>query len=434
MDRKATRQTGTFPLKMARRRFVEKEFSTQVTGATMTGTTDKRLHPDKHRQPGVACSPNQAIWIMRTETENKMKKLSFTGALMACALAVTGAMASEDPSQWITFDGFQGPGVGKHIVLIAGDEEYRSEEGLPQMAKILATQHGFKCTVVFPIDPERGIIQPNYQKNIPGLHNLDTADLMVIATRFRNLPDSQMAHIDAFLKTGNPVIGMRTATHAFNMGGNYARYSFNFRPGQGDSSDWAQGFGRLVLGETWINHHGHHKHQACRGVLAPGVEDHPLTRGIEDGDVWGPTDVYGVRLPLPGDSKPVILGQVTERAGDFDPQDKWFGMRPGDKPLPSTNPKNNPLMPVAWTKSYQVPGGKPGQSFCTTMGSSTDLESEGLRRLLVNAVYYLLDMEVPAKGTRVDLVGNYQPSQYGFHKDEHFIELNRKPVDFRMKY
>ena len=32
-----------------------------------------------------------------------------------------------------------------------------------------------------------------------------------------------------------------------------------------------------------------------------------------DGEIWGSTDVYGVRLPLPGDSKPLVLGQVTAR-------------------------------------------------------------------------------------------------------------------------
>lgn len=360
------------------------------------------------------------------------KILATFGAIAALGLS-TSAFAG-DPSQWITFDGFQGPGIGKHVVLIAGDEEYRSEEGLPQLAKILTTQHGFRTTVVFPIDPDSGIIQPNHQKNIPGLHNLESADLMVIATRFRNLPDEQMQHIDNFIMSGKPVIGMRTATHAFNMGGNYARYSFNHRPKDEENKAWAQGFGRMVLGETWISHHGHHKHQACRGVIADAAESSPLTRGIEDGDVWGPTDVYGVRLPLPGDSKPIILGQVTVRAGEYDAKDPWFGMRPEDKPLPSDHPKNNPLMPVAWTKSYQAPGGKKGQAFCTTMGSSTDLQSEGLRRLLVNAVYHLLDMEIPAAGTQVDLVGDYQPSQYGFFKDDHFIDLNRKPADFRLKY
>src|SRR5271168_4525459 len=83
----------------------------------------------------------------------------------------------------------------KNIVLISGDEEYRSEELLPQLAKILATHHGFRCTVLFAIDPKTGKIDPDQVDNIPGLEALDTADLMVIMTRFRDLPDNQMKHI-----------------------------------------------------------------------------------------------------------------------------------------------------------------------------------------------------------------------------------------------
>jgi hypothetical protein len=71
------------------------------------------------------------------------------------------------------------------------------------------------------------------------------------------------------------------------------------------------------------------------------------------------------------------------------------------------------MMPIAWTKSYQIPGGNKGRAFTTTMGSSTDLASEGLRRLVVNAVYTLLDMKVPEGGTDVRIVGDYDPTPFG---------------------
>src|SRR4029077_19657060 len=105
---------------------------------------------------------------------------------------------------------------GKHIVLVSGDEEYRSEEGLPQLGKILAKRHGFTCTVLFAIDPKDGTINPNVS-NIPGLEALTTADLMIILTRFRDLPDEQMKHIIDYVESGRPIIGLRTATHAFNI-------------------------------------------------------------------------------------------------------------------------------------------------------------------------------------------------------------------------
>src|SRR5438477_11404161 len=105
------------------------------------------------------------------------------------------ARAQDPELPWVVYEGKDGPGKGKHIVLISGDEEYRSEEALPQLGKILAKHHGFKCTVLFAIDPKSGEINPNVNNNIPGVEHLKTADLMIIATRFRNLPDEQMQHI-----------------------------------------------------------------------------------------------------------------------------------------------------------------------------------------------------------------------------------------------
>src|SRR5256885_1545425 len=101
----------------------------------------------------------------------------------------SASVPKAEAEPWITITGGNGPGKGKTIVLVSGDEEYRSEEALPQLAKILAKRHGFTCIVLFAIDPQDGTINPNKNNNIPGLEALRTADLMVIATRFRKLPD-----------------------------------------------------------------------------------------------------------------------------------------------------------------------------------------------------------------------------------------------------
>jgi hypothetical protein len=341
--------------------------------------------------------------------------------LFGLVLVLAGSSAFAADS-WITFEARQGAGKGKHIVLISGDEEYRSEEALPQLAKILADRQGFTCTVLFEVDPKTGDIAPEQHNNIPGLQALDNADLLILQTRFRSLPDDQMKHIDDYLKAGKPVIGLRTATHAFSgLKGEYEKYNYNYR---GSDAAWKDGFGRLVLGETWINHHGAHKSESTRAVFAPGAQGSPLLNGIKDREIWGPTDVYAARLPLPGDSKVILLGQVTQRSGPAlsEKQDPFFGMRPTDtKPASPTTDrktgkpvdKNNPMMPIAWTKSYQLPGGKPGKSFCCTTWSATDMTSEPLRRLLVNAVYFLLDMKVPAKAD-VALVGDFKPDAFGF--------------------
>ncbi len=325
-------------------------------------------------------------------------------------VALLAAMA-RGAEPWVVYDGFDGPGRGKHIVLISGDEEYRSEEMLPQLGKILARRHGFKCTVLFAVDPATGVIDPTNQKNIPGLESLKTADLMIVFTRFRDLPDAQMRHIAEYVESGRPILGIRTATHAFNIpvGKTYSRYSFNSR-------EWDGGFGRQVLGETWINHHGSHGQESTRGVVAPGAENSPIVRGCDD--IWGLTDVYQVRLPLPGDSRPLILGQVLA------------GMAPTDKPV--ADAKNNPKMPIAWTKTYQGAKDQTGRVFTTTMGCGTDLLSEGFRRLLVNAVYWCVGMDdkIPQRAD-VALVGLYKPSPFGFYNRAKSKSV--RPADHAMK-
>lgn len=336
---------------------------------------------------------------------------SWAAVCVTLVLNMASFAQAEDP--WIVFEGGPGPGQGKHIVLISGDDEYRSEEAMPQLGKILSTHHGFKCTVLFAIDPSDGTIKPDYQENIPGLEALKTADLAIFFLRFRNLPDDQMKLVIDYVESGKPIMGLRTATHSFNLtkSKTFQKYTWTAK-----DEGWDGGFGRQVLGETWVSHHGNHGSQSCRGIIAPGQADNPILRGIKDGDIWGPTDVYGVRLPLPGDSKPLVLGQIL------------VGMKSDDKPL--EGPKNDPMMPIAWTKTYKGTSGKVSRVFTTTMGASLDLLSEGVRRMLVNATYWSLGMEdkIPAK-SKVDIVGKFEPTMFKFGG----YTKGKKPADYASK-
>src|SRR6267143_1768732 len=139
-----------------------------------------------------------------------MKRLTSLLALLLFTAAL--ALNAKD---WVVYEGKEGPGAGKHIVFLSCDEEYRSEEGLPQLAKILAVRHGFKCTVLFSVNPADGTIDPNNQNNIPGIEALDHADMCVMLLRFRELPDNKMKHFVDFLNAGKPILGLRTSTHAF---------------------------------------------------------------------------------------------------------------------------------------------------------------------------------------------------------------------------
>jgi len=317
------------------------------------------------------------------------------------AAACGGAARAEEP--WVLYKGLDGPGKGKHVVLISGDEEYRSEEALPQLGKILARRHGFTCTVLFAVDPD-GTINPDNRRNIPGLEALRSADLMVIATRFRELGDEQMQYVAEYVDAGKPVVGMRAAVVAFaNKTGKYERFGYQ-------SKTWKGGFGLHVLGQTWMSHHGAHGRESTRGLIAPDANDHPIVRGCRD--IWGPTDVYTVRPSLADDSKVLAYGQVLG------------GMKPTDKPVAGA--KNDPMMPMAWVRTYRGAAGQAGRVFTTTMGAATDLESEGLRRMLVNAVYWCVGLEakIPARAN-VELVGEYKPLPFGFGK----FKKGAKPSD-----
>ncbi len=318
--------------------------------------------------------------------------------LLAVLSFIPGAAAhAAKEGETLVIRGESGPGAGRNVVLISGDQEYRSEEALPQLAKILAKHHGFNCTVLFALDPD-GTINVDNENNIPGLEALEKADLIIIGLRYRDLPDDQMKYFADYVASGRPIVALRTSTHAFNIPAGKKYSDWTYTNGAGE---WIGGFGRRVLGETWVDHHGKHGQQSTRGIIAPGQADNPILRGIHDGDIWGTTDVYGIRLPLPADCTTLVLGQVLE------------GMRPDDKPV--EGPKNNPMMPIAWTKIRTADNGKPARSFTTTMGAATDLENEGLRRLLVNATYWGLGMEdkIPPKSV-VDLVGTYKPTAWKF--------------------
>jgi len=327
------------------------------------------------------------------------------GLLIALCL---GAGTADDP--WVVYEGGEGPGKGKHVVFVTGDDEYRSEEGMPQMARILARHHGFKCTVLFAIDRNTGDIKPDAQDNIPGLQAVDKADLVVLFLRFRKLPDDQMIRLVDYFESGRPIVALRTSTHAFNFGKTpsaYRRLSWDNK-----DKEYEGGFGRQVLGETWVAHHGAHGKESTRGIIAEAAKNHPIVRGCED--IWGPTDVYTVRPPA--DCTTLVLGQVLK------------GMKPGDPPV--DGPKNNPMMPLAWIRNYTWPSGKTARTFTTTMGSSTDLQSEGLRRLVANACYWAVGMEdkIPAK-SNVEIVGEYTPTPFGFGTYKKGV----KPTDLRMK-
>jgi len=336
----------------------------------------------------------------------KIKSVARLAMMLVASVFSLSGLAAE----LVVYQGTAGPGVGKQIVFLAGDEEYRSEEGLPMLAKILAVRHGFKCTVLFPINPAEGTIDPTTLTNIPGMAALDTADLCVMGLRFRELADEQMKHFVDYLERGKPIVALRTSTHAFSYERNkqsiYAKFDWR-------NKDWPGGFGQQVLGETWVDHHGAHGKESTRGIINDAFKDHPILRDVTN--LWAPTDVYAV-AHLPKDATVLVWGQVLS------------GMKPSDPPVEGA--KNNPMMPLVWLRDYDSGHDHVSHILTTTMGAAVDLQNEGLRRLLVNAAYWCvgLSQQIPPQ-TDVAYVDDYKPLWFGFGKFARGV----KPDDLVLK-
>jgi hypothetical protein len=149
-----------------------------------------------------------------------------------------------------------------------------------------------------------------------------------------------------------------------------------------------------------MGHHGRYHADSTRGIIVQEQKDHPILVGVSD--IWGPSDVYRTYkegTSLPAGCTALVWGQPL------------MGRKHDDEP----NPKLEPL-PVAWFKTWQTSEGKSARVFQSTMGSGTDLENAGLRRLIINAAYWGMGMEAAITPTRsVDIVGTYKPLETGFN-------------------
>ncbi len=329
---------------------------------------------------------------------------------LTAALALAPALHAGDPLT-LELPGGEGPGKGKHVVLLAGDEEYRSEEALPMLAGILSAHHGFKTTVLFSV--KDGVIDPNNGGSLSGPEALDSADAIIMSLRFRHWDDKDLKRFSDAFSRGVPIIALRTSTHAFNLDGKSAYKTFTWNNADG-------GFGKKVLGETWVSHWGHHGPEGTRGIIEPSAKDSELLRGVKD--IMGDTDVY--EAAPPADATILVRGEVMKsQAPDSPPADYKKKTRDGKE-----QGVNDPAMPVVWTREYKNEAGKTNRILTTTLGAATDFKNEGLRRLVVNATYWGLKLEVPA-AANVTLTGEYKPTKFGFGAAKKGI----KPADTALK-
>ena len=294
-------------------------------------------------------------------------------------------------------------------MLIAAEQEYRSEQAMPMLAKVLAQYHGFDCTVLFSVNEkgEKSIQRYRLRSrtktgdtHIPGLEHLDKADCVILMSRFMHLADDQMQHVYNYLDSGKPLIALRTANHGFQRNWNYKvdRETVSLRE---------------LLGGSFMGHHGGWHRESTRGIIVDAQKSHPILTGVDD--IWGTSDVYrchGERFPFPDDCTALVLGQPL------------VNLNP-DAPA---NAKKEPL-PVAWVKTWKGNGPRASRIFHFTMGSGEDFSNAGVRRLTVNAVYWGLGLEefIDADSS-VDFVDEYRPLKPGFKYQK--LGVQPHPAEF----
>jgi len=303
--------------------------------------------------------------------------------------SLTGAgLAQADTS--IVYEGDSGPGLGKHIVFLASDHEYRTEQTSPALARILAKRLGFKCTVVFGVD-DNGFIEAG-SSNVSGLKALKQADLFFIFARFLNLPDDEMAHVESYIEKGGPVVGLRTSSHAFQIpkDSKYAKYDF-----KSNVKGYENGFGHQILGNTWVGHYGNNHQQGTRIQIVPEQKAHAILTGV-------------------GDNAFTHAGAYVGKPGPD------FTVLTNSQPLVSMDPKadpdsKKPPMPSTWTRHYEAKDGKKHRVFHSTQGASEDILDDNYRRMIINGVLWAAGMEKVIKpDLDISFVGPYQPTTFSF--------------------
>ncbi len=331
--------------------------------------------------------------------------LFFFGLMLCLFVACSGETNSSSSEESTESESAAAPKKemkpAPHIVFVTGDEEYRSEESMPMLGRILEREMNAKISVCYSMG-EDGFIDPNNTKDITGLEALETADLMVMFTRFRALPDEQLEKILAYAESGKPMVGFRTATHAF-------MYKNDLEKG-----DYNEKWPIKVFGQKWITHHGHFDDGQGRLTevnLYSNQKTHPVLKGFQPFKAYSWLyHVEGNGHQLSGDSAPLMTGRSLR----------------SNYAESAEYPMNNP---VAWTKTYTGTSGTAARVFFTTLGHPFDFKEVSMRKVAINGIAWALSREedIPDGGFNVDFVGAYEPNNSGFGEK---FKKNLKPAVF----
>jgi uncharacterized protein len=320
-------------------------------------------------------------------THPKHRLLPLVSAALVAMLAFSGLAYAGDAGA--------GGRDRPHVVFLIGDREYRSEESMPMLARILRQRHGCDVTLCFSVS-EGGVIDPNRPDYFRGLEALADADLMVVFMSWRQPSPEQLGQIMKFLKSGGAVLGFRPTVLALDYPQDHPQAHLN--------REWPH----EVLGLRWIKHHGHANSTDVE--LHEDQKHHPVLRGVAPFHArsW----LYYAAGHVHRNVKPLMIGRAVKGAA--------AGGAHFSEP-----------QPVAWMhQREQAYGG--GRSFFITLGDPEDFFQESMRRLAIQGMFWAMGMEerIPAHGLDVGFVMDYSPNGSGFGM---VYKQNLRPEDVSLE-
>ena len=227
-----------------------------------------------------------------------------------------------------------------HIVFIVSDDHYHADKTLPEFAQWLREKHELHCTV----------LHGEGKHDIPAMVNLETADAVILYVRRLGLPLRQMKALQRFVETGKPLIGLRTANHAFSM---HMKAPKGFKVPDG-RMEWKE-FDATILGG---NYHGHGPNELGTHVnVVDASANHPILKDVAP-RAWHSTGSLYYVAPIAEDATLLMEGSISERTE-----------------------------PLTWIRQRRDGRGK---IFYTGLGHPDDFTEPAFRQLMVNAIHWAL--------------------------------------------
>jgi len=231
-----------------------------------------------------------------------------------------------------------------HVVFLIGEGEYHTGETLPEFAGKELAWRGFRCSFV--------TAPPTGGNDFTNFAAIKDADVLVVSVRRRTPQKEMVALIRQHLNAGKPLVGIRTASHAFAA-----------TPPDDRHAAWPNFDGEILGGD----YQGHYSNAAPNGPptmirVAPEAAAHAVLNGLPADGLRSTSTLY--KNPAPGGTiTPLLIGWVEGQ------------------------PEKHPVAWVNTTHNRRV--------FYTSLGSPADFQQPFFRRLLLNGILWALNQPIP---------------------------------------